>query len=303
MTLTQQKNPLKIENYKGNSPCFTAPKNFDPELIFNCGQCFRFDRKQILSENGEACDMISPVFCGVAKGRYIEVENVNGDIILGGAKQEDMEMWNDYFDMSLDYAEIGESFSFDKTLYEAYSYGSGIRILHQDEFETLISFIISQNNNIPRIKGIIRNLCAAYGEPIECPDGETRHAFPTAQAIVEAGEDAMKELRMGFRAGYVFDAAKKVADGSIDLMSVYDMDTENALKYLMQIKGVGLKVASCTALFAFRKYDAFPIDVWVKRILDKYYDGKVGAEYFGKYGGIAQQYLFYYERCKSGVTL
>ena len=271
---------------------FSSPKNFDPAMVFDCGQCFRFDK----TEKGS--------YAGVAKGKYIEVEKRDGDIFLSGASEDDRELWEDFFDMKLDYTEIGESFSFDKTLSEAYKYSSGIRILHQDEFETLISFIISQNNNIPRIKGIISNLCKTYGEPVvDDGSGDVYHTFPTPEKIVEAGEEGMKNLRMGFRAGYVYDAASKVLSGETDLNSVYAMDTESALKYLMRIKGVGLKVASCTALFAFRKYDAFPIDVWVKRILDKYYDGKVEASYFGKYGGIAQQYLFFYERCMSGVFL
>lgn len=291
---------------KNDLSFFRSPVNFDPELIFNCGQCFRFDRKTVDTTLDTPADTNASgngVFCGVAKGRYIEVEKLGDDIIIRGADKDADGLWDDYFDMDTDYGAIGKSFEHDRVLCEAYKYGSGIRILHQDEFETLISFIISQNNNIPRIKGIIKNLCAAYGEPFEGFDGNTYHAFPTAEAIVRAGEQGMKELRMGFRAGYVYDAAKKVLDGEIDLKSVYGMDTKSALEYLMKIKGVGLKVASCTALFAFKKYDAFPVDVWVKRILEKYYNGEKDADYFGEYGGVAQQYLFYYERCMNGVML
>lgn len=269
-----------------------SPENFEPNMIFDCGQCFRFDKTP------------SGTYAGVAKGKYIEVEKTGERVIIHGVSESERERWEDFFDMSLDYSAIGESFAYDKTLSEAYKYSHGIRILHQDEFETLISFIISQNNNIPRIKGIIANLCKKYGKPVFTDaSGNTHYSFPTPQSIVDAGEQGMRELKMGFRAGYVFDAASKVLDKTIDLESVYSMQTQEALKYLMQIKGVGLKVASCTALFGFRKYDAFPIDVWVKRILEKYYDVKGDASYFGQYAGIAQQYLFFYERCMSGVFL
>ena len=268
-------------------------ENFIPEQIFDCGQCFRFEK------------VADGRYGGVAFGRYIEVSLEDGVPCIYGASERDRELWNDFFDMSLDYGRVGESFSNDATLTEAYKAGCGIRILHQDEFETLISFIISQNNNIPRIKGIISNLCKTYGEAFTDAWGNERYAFPTPESIYNAGLDGMANLRMGFRAKYVTDAVTRILDGRLVLSEIYKMPTADALEYLMQVKGVGLKVASCTALFGFKKYDAFPVDVWVKRILDKYYGGheKVDAEYFGEYGGIAQQYLFYYERCQSGVYL
>ena len=270
-----------------------AEKHFVPEQIFDCGQCFRFEKVS----DGR--------YGGVAFGRYIEVTLEDGIPCIYGAVEGDYALWSDYFDMELDYGKVAQSFSHDKTLCEAAKVGCGIRILHQDEFETLISFIISQNNNIPRIKGIISNLCKTYGEPFCDAWGNIRYSFPTPERIYNAGEDGMSKLRMGFRAKYVIDAVTRILDGRLVLSDIYGMPTSDALEYLMQVKGVGLKVASCAALFAFKKYDSFPVDVWVKRILDKYYGGheNVSAAQFGEYGGIAQQYLFYYERCQNGVYL
>lgn len=268
-------------------------KNFMPDQVFDCGQCFRFDK----NENGR--------YCGVAKGRYIEVEKQNNDILLHNCNESDYRsIFSDFFDMDFDYSAALAAFPQDEVLHKAAFFGNGIRILHQDNWEALCSFIISQNNNIPRIKGIIRNLCEKYGDPVYTDScGKTHYSFPNAQRIAEAGESGMAELRTGFRAKYIYDAAQKVADGRIDLDAPYGMSYADGAKYLQEIKGVGLKVASCVLLFSYRKYDAFPVDVWVKRILEKYYDGKVGAEYFGMYAGLCQQYLFYFERCENNVFL
>ena len=271
-----------------------SAKNFDPAMVFDCGQCFRFDK----NENGR--------YFGVAGGKYIEVERIGEDILIHNCNKDDYDgLFRDFFDMDFDYSGVLSDFPKDDAiLSKAAQFGSGIRILHQDNWEALCSFIISQNNNIPRIKGIIRNLCEKYGEPVYTDiNGKVHYSFPDAETVACAGESAMAELRTGFRAKYIYDAASKVADGRIDLNAPYSMSYDEGAQYLRQIKGVGLKVASCVLLFSYRKYDAFPVDVWVKRILEKYYDGKVGAEYFGKYAGLCQQYLFYYERCENNVFL
>ena len=171
----------------------------------------------------------------------------------------------------------------------------GIRILRQEPWEALCSFIISQNNNIPRIKKIIRTLSEKYGEAFTA-FGETYHAFPTPEALSAAGEDELKSCGTGFRARYILDAAKKVSSGEIDFSVIQSMDDEEAAKYLMTICGVGAKVAACTLLYGFHRTAAFPIDVWIKRVLDKYYPGGIDISSLGAYAGIAQQYLFYYER-------
>lgn len=288
--MIKAKNDIIFEN---NKTIIKNADHFVPEKVFDCGQCFRFDKRA------------DGTYFGVAKNKYIEVSKNGNDVIFNHCTGRDFEeIFRDYFDMDFDYEEAAGSLRLDPTLIKAAEFSKGIRILHQDEWEALCSFIISQNNNIPRIKGIISNLCKSYGKPVfEDEYGNTHYSFPSAEVIANAGEVAMAELRTGFRAKYIYDAARKVADGKIDLMLPYSMSYDEGAQYLQNIKGVGLKVASCVLLFSYRKYDAFPVDVWVKRILEKYYDGKVGAEYFGKYAGLAQQYLFYYERCENNVYL
>ncbi len=270
------------------------PNNFDIEQIFDCGQCFRFNRHPV-REN---------TYCGVAFSSYLEISQDDKYVYFHGATEDTYnQVWKRFLDMDYDYESIISSFSDDKVLKEASLFSSGIRILRQAPWETLCSFIISQNNNIPRIKGIIENMSKAFGEKIECGDGVTRYAFPTSKALYEAGEEKIFSLKTGFRAKYIFDAASKVENGDINLDGIFELDTQKALEELMKIKGVGPKVASCVLLFGYGKYDAFPIDVWVKRILSNYYSDGLSPHLSGKYAGIAQQYLFYYERCKNNVYL
>ncbi len=279
-----------------NSYIFTLPRpcNFDLSQIFDCGQAFRFNKLQ--SDRN--------TYCGVAFSKYIEITQTNSELIFKGITKQDFDdIFYDYFDLDTDYQNIIESFSDDEVLYTAAKFARGIRILKQDKWEALCSFIISQNNNIPRIKGIIENMSKAFGEKILCFDGVCRYAFPTAKALYDAGQQRIFELKTGFRAKYIFDAAKKVCEGSIDLDSISQMPTDKALVILQQICGVGPKVAACTLLFGFAKYDAFPVDVWVKRILNTYYSKKQSRHFSLSNAGIAQQYLFYYERCKNNIYL
>lgn len=260
--------------------------HFDPDKTFNCGQCFRFEK------------VSDGVWEGVAYGKYIKVTKNTDDIVLfsGVDAEEFNAVWYDYFDCSTDYNLIADSL--EKSGYdimnEAVKVSRGIRILKQDPWETLCSFIISQNNNIPRIKKIINNICREYGDKIISPDGREFYGFPSARTLFEAGEEAIFALKTGFRAKYIYDAAKKVALGDIDINAAYDMDILTANEYLKQIKGVGDKVAACVLLFAYHKTESFPVDIWVKKILKKYFGGNVPQ--FGMYAGMAQQYLFYYER-------
>lgn len=273
---------------------YPKPKNFDLSQIFDCGQAFRFNKS----------DTKENTYFGVAHSKYIEISTDENNIIFNGVCDEDFKnIWYNYFDFSTDYSSVINSFGDDDILFEAANFSQGIRILKQDKWETLCSFIISQNNNIPRIKGIIENISLAFGEKISCFDSKERYAFPTAKALYEAGVDEIFKLKTGFRAKYIFDAAKKVATGELKLNDINKMDTQSALNELMKINGVGPKVASCVLLFAYSKFDAFPIDVWVKRILENYYKNGISPHLSGSYAGIAQQYLFYYERCKNNVYL
>ena len=270
------------------------PENFDLEHIFNCGQCFRFNKHK---------DKQNTYF-GVAFGKYLEISQDDDKVYFHNTTEDDYRThWHSFLDLDSDYKSIISSFSDDEVLSEAAAFSGGIRILKQDPWETLCSFIISQNNNIPRIKGIIENMSRAYGQEMTTASGDKFYSFPTPGALVDAGEEKIFELKTGFRAKYIYDAAYKVESGEVDLKSIFDMNLDTALNTLMSIKGVGPKVASCVLLFGFSKYDAFPIDVWVKKILSNYYADGISTHLSGKYAGIAQQYLFYYERCKNNVYL
>ena len=286
--MTQDKN-LQNTTFK-----IERPKNFCLSQIFDCGQCFRFDK----------ADETGNIYEGVAFSKYLKVAQDEDNIYFYGCTKDDFEkIWKNFFDWGRKYSDIIISFSDDETLSRAAKFSSGIRILRQDKWETLCSFIISQNNNIPRIKGIIKNMSQKFGTPFTDAFGKIHYAFPTAESLYNAGEDEIFALKTGFRAKYIYDAAKKVTTGEIDLDEISKMNLTDAAAALECIKGVGPKVAACTLLFGFSKYDAFPIDVWVKKILAKYYSERPSCHFSGEYAGIAQQYLFYYERCQSGVLI
>lgn len=271
---------------------------FDIGQIFDCGQCFRFD--PALSPR-HAVDME-----GVAYGRYLRLgQDTPDSVVLYNVTAADFDrIWKRYFALDADYGEIrreiAERFACasggcDRVMPEAMAYGAGIRVLRQEPWETVCSFIVSQNNNIPRIKKIIAALSEAYGDVITV-NGRTYHAFPSPQALAAAGVDALYALRTGFRAKYIHDAALRAASGQLNYTAIAAASPERAMELLCEIKGVGPKVASCAMLFGFDKTEAFPVDVWMKRALEKYYPDGLDIRALGKYAGIAQQYLFYYER-------
>ncbi len=258
-------------------------KNFDLVQIFECGQAFRFKRDK-------STDKLR--YSGVAFGKYLSLYQEGERVVFENtSKEEFSELWEEFFDLKRDYTAIIESLK-DPHAKRCAEYGSGIRILRQEPWETVCSFIVSQNNNIPRIKKIIETLCERFGEKI---DGGY-YAFPTAKALYEAGEEAIFDCRTGFRAKYIYDAAKRFYTGEFDVKNALSLDCDGLLKELMSIKGVGPKVASCACLFGFARYESFPIDVWIKRVIDKYYGSDFDIKLFGDYAGIVQQYLFYYER-------
>ncbi len=230
------------------------------------------------------------IFSGWAKNRFLRVRQEENGITLLNVSEVDIPLWLSYFDSETDYGGIIEQFSADETLKKASEAGRGLRILRQEPFETLISFIISQNNNIPRIKGIISRLCETFGE--ECQGG---YAFPTAERLALLSEDDLAPLRAGFRNRYIIDAARKTTDRTVDLEKIYDMAYDEGKAELKKIVGVGDKVADCILLFAYHKTEAFPVDVWIKRIVAEYYPDGL-PDCMGEYKGIAQQYLFEYFR-------
>lgn len=230
------------------------------------------------------------VFSGWAKNRFLRVRQEENGITLLGIEEEDVPLWLAYFDCDTDYNGIIDQFSSDETLKKASEAGRGLRILRQEPFETLISFIISQNNNIPRIKGIISRLCETFGE--KCEGG---YAFPAAEKLAALSEEDLAPLRAGFRNRYILDAARKTTDKTVDLEKIYGMTYDEGKAELKKIVGVGDKVADCILLFAYHKTEAFPVDVWIKRIVAEYYPDGL-PECMGEYKGIAQQYLFEYFR-------
>lgn len=264
-------------------------QNTDFDLIhtFECGQCFRWNR---INDN---------TYLGIVGGSVIKIVQ-NNDVFDVEADNE--EIINSYFNFDNDYGKIKEQLSaLDDVLPNAIPAGYGIRLLKQDPWETLVSFIISANNNIPRIKRIIESLCMNFGEKIQYGN-DLYYSFPDAHTICNLELEQLDIIKSGFRAKYIMDAALKVANGEIDLDSVFDMNTNDAREYLKQIKGVGNKVADCILLFAYQKYDVFPKDVWIKKVLNELYGVKESEfdtfvrEHFGNLAGFAQQYLFYYMR-------
>lgn len=262
-------------------------KDFDMIHTFECGQCFRWN----------AVDEKS--YIGVVGNYVITVtQDDEGYSFLCN----DDEFLKNYFDFNNNYGEIKERLSsIDDVLPKAIPAGFGIRLLKQDPWETIISFIISANNNIPRIKKIVESLCFNFGNKIEFADN-VYYTFPDAKTISKLTIEELDVIKSGFRAKYILDAAKKVAEGVVDINLPYTMDTDSAREYLKQIKGVGNKVADCILLFAYQKYDVFPKDVWTKRVLHELY-GVEESEFdnfvlshFGELAGYAQQYLFYYMR-------
>jgi len=254
--------------------------NFALRDTLDCGQAFRWR------------EVSSDCFEGFAYNKFLRIGFKDNCFILYNTSIEDFEnIWKNYFDIERDYGEIISGFSDNPILKAASEFACGIRILKQEPWEALCSFIISQNNNIPRIKGIIERLCENFGKK----DASGYFSFPTPEKIATLSLTDLQVLRSGFRAKYILDAAKKVADGTIQLEKLRGLDTDTARQELMKIYGVGAKVADCTLLFGLGHLNAFPKDVWIKRALESLCDG-ILPECTKGYEGIAQQYIFHYAR-------
>ncbi len=259
---------------------------------FDCGQCFRFDPVSYFGNKIE--------LGGVAFSKYVVFaqDHENEIIIYNSTLDEYEKIWRSYLCLDDSYTERNSAIlkaCSDGHMKRAVEYGNGIKILKQDAWECLISFIISQNNNIPRIKKIISAICEKYGEKISFLNDEF-YAFPTIDRLNSVTEDDFFALKTGFRAKYLANAVKCVTEEKISLDNVRGMSFDDAVAHLSLIKGVGLKVASCILLFGFGKTEAFPIDVHIKRTLDTYFPNGIDLCALGKNAGIAQQYLFYYEK-------
>ncbi|CCZ93645.1 MAG: DNA-3-methyladenine glycosylase family protein [Coprococcus eutactus] len=270
--------------------------DFTLSQILECGQCFHFDK---LDEE---------VYEVVAFGRAVKMEQTDKVLRIYGSSMEDYEgIWKLYLDMDNDYGLIKQSvIKADGALKTAVDEKSGIRILNQDFFETLISFIVSQNKSIPQIKQCVKNISHRFGDEVIGYNGEAFYVFPDVQRLHDATEEELRECKVGFRAPYIKNATEAVYSGAVTKEKLDELDIAQARELLMTIKGVGEKVANCVLLFGLGRREAFPVDVWMKRIMEQmYFDGKdtkkqdieaFAVNKFGDLGGYAQQYLFDYAR-------
>lgn len=281
---------------KDNNVIIEEVQDFVLSQILECGQCFHFDRT-----DNEEYDIL-------AFDRALHIKQIDNRLILYTTKLEDYEnIWRVYFDMENDYGSIKKKIAeADSLLLPAINNRQGIRILHQDFFETLISFIISQNKQIPQIKQCVKNISHKYGKEIIGYNGETFYSFPDVETLNSVSEEELRECKVGFRAPYIKSACKAVYDGNVTKEKLDRLSIRDARELLMTIKGVGEKVANCVLLFGLGRREAFPVDVWMKRIMEQmYFDGKdtkkcdietFANEKFGAFSGYAQQYLFDYAR-------
>ena len=288
-----QKMKVSCEN---NIVTVDGVNDFTLSQILECGQCFHFDK---LDEE---------VYEVVAFGRAVKMEQTDKVLRIYGSSMEDYEgIWKLYLDMDNDYGLIKQSvIKADGALKTAVDEKSGIRILNQDFFETLISFILSQNKSIPQIKQCVKNISHRFGDEVIGYNGEAFYVFPDVQRLHDATEEELRECKVGFRAPYIKNATEAVYSGAVTKEKLDELDIAQARELLMTIKGVGEKVANCVLLFGLGRREAFPVDVWMKRIMEQmYFDGKdtkkqdieaFAVNKFGDLGGYAQQYLFDYAR-------
>lgn len=269
--------------------------DFDPKHIFECGQCFRWYIEEDLS------------YTTIAHNKVINVKKEDDDVMFSNTNIEDFKsIWYKYFDLGKDYFAIKKDLSNDPILKEAINFGQGMRLLNQDPYETLISFIISANNQIPRIKKAVELISNDLGEYAGTWNGKDYFGFPTPDKLASLETEYIQEkYRVGFRADRIRESSRRISDGEFDLECIYYKSRDEGKALLTTLPGVGPKVSDCILLFAFDKEEAFPVDVWVKRVMEYFYlkkktspkeIGLYGARIFGRLAGYAQQYLFYYAR-------
>lgn len=268
-------------------------RDFNPVHVFECGQCFRW----LAREDG--------TYTGVALGRAVNVGYSDGRLIIRNSTLQDFQsVWFDYFDLGRDYSRIKELVAKDEIMMKAVAFGWGIRLLRQDFRETLISFILSTNKRIPMIMKVVAAISGAYGEELEL-DGESHYTFPGLEKLSAASVEELKVCRGGYRCKYIVETSRMVKNGEASLQGLGSVTAEEARQALILLPGVGNKVADCTLLYSGTRYDVFPTDVWVKRVMEELYFKReaslkeiqqFSAGYFGELAGFAQQYLFYYAR-------
>lgn len=268
-------------------------RDFNITHIFECGQCFRWNRE----EDGS--------YTGVVKNKVINVLQQKNTVEFNNINTDDYDIIKNYFDFDTDYETIKNTLNTDEIMAEAIKFGEGIRILNQEEWETMISFMISANNRIPMIKKVIENLSVSFGDYIGNYRGKEYFSFPTAERLSAAPVERILECKTGFRAPRIKAAATRFLYEKDKIYNIKNMSYNEGLAYLKTYKGIGDKVANCILLFSMKHFDTFPVDVWVRRVMQTLYVSKetkdadirkFAENKFGKYSGFAQQYLFYYAR-------
>ena len=285
--------------YEDDKVILEGVRNFNIKQILECGQCFRWEKKAELN------------YIIIAYGRVIEVIQEGDKVTILNSNKEDFDnIWFEYFDLGRDYSKIKDELSKDEILKKSVDYGYGIRILSQEPFELVISFIISARNSIPSIKKTIKKISERWGNEIEY-NGEKFYTFPTPEMLKNATEDEIRETGASFRSKYIVDTVSNInkdlndIDGVYNLKRIASLSDDECHTALQEFKGIGAKVSDCIMLFSMKKYSAFPVDVWVKRAMMHFYDAKEGSlnkirifarDKFKDLSGFAQQYLFYYAR-------
>ncbi|MCI8637219.1 MAG: 8-oxoguanine DNA glycosylase [Clostridia bacterium] len=274
--------------------------SFEPKDIFECGQCFRWN----IQKDGS--------YTGIFGENVLNIKKEKEEIIVEGICKKDLEETiEQYFDLKRDYKKIKETLSkIDKNMETSIKYGKGIRILNQDLWETIISFIISANNNIPRIKGIIERLSKQYGKEIIFK-GEKYYTFPTPEELKDVKIQEYRDLGLGFRDKRIYETTQMILNKKVDLRKMQNNpNTLEVREQLLTLSGIGPKVADCILLFStLKRFEVFPIDVWVRRVMnDLYFKNpdetkvtkrqieQIATKKFGNLAGLAQQYLFYWRR-------
>jgi len=277
-------------------------RDFSAKQIFESGQCFRFSREPDGSYTGVVCGS----FVNIAYDNEEDRLTIWSDY-MPKSEGLGLKFWRDYLDLDRDYREIKRTLSDkDPVMEKAIIAADGLRVLNQEPWETLISFIVSQNSNIPKIRGSIDDICTTYGQRLGRFENRDLYAFPTISALAGARLEDLEGCKLGYRAGYIAETARLVdMDGGAFLATASSASPEKAEEYLLSLSGVGPKVAHCVMVFSLRKADVFPVDVWVARAMNRLYgipenDHDAMREYakerFSPYGGIAQMYLFEYVR-------
>lgn len=283
MKIKEDKNKLILEDLK----------DFNLTHIFECGQCFRWNKEDDNS------------YTGVIRNKVINVKQNNSTVEFNNATMFDYNLIKDYFDLDTDYTKVKEIINVDDIMKKAISFGEGIRILNQDEWETMISFMISANNRIPMIKKVIENLSTSFGEYICSYKGRDYYSFPTAEKLAAASVDKIQDCKAGFRSIRLKQAAERFLLEKDIIYNIKNKSYDEGLTYLKSYNGIGDKVANCILLFSMKQFDTFPVDVWVRRVMQSLYVDKTTKDAdirkfaenkFGKLSGYAQQYLFFYAR-------